>query len=134
MTKNQEEGNSDPIFPSDFTQSKASAKKLGIDVAFRADFKLNCLTPFQFSKKMICQKAHQQRSVPCKKGVVYEIPLACCFRYRAKLEMREWYALKGPLKRKIFFTAKLFYARVWKKMSPHMSIKNCPLVVASINK
>ncbi|MCZ6925265.1 MAG: hypothetical protein O7D30_08145 [Rickettsia endosymbiont of Ixodes persulcatus] len=51
------------------------AKKFGIDVAFKSDFKLNRLTPFQ-----TCQKAHCDKSVDCKEGVVYKKPLGCGFK------------------------------------------------------
>ena len=59
---------------------KACAKKFGVDVAFKSDFKLNRLTPFQTTQK-VCPKAHRDKSVDCKEGVVYEIPLECGFKY-----------------------------------------------------
>ena len=59
---------------------KACAKKFGVEVVFGTDFKLGNLTPFLTEKKG-CQKAHREKSVRCESGVVYEIPLACGFKY-----------------------------------------------------
>ncbi|XP_040067690.1 uncharacterized protein LOC115312851, partial [Ixodes scapularis] len=59
---------------------RACAKKYGVDVVFSTDFRLDRLTPFETAQRG-CQKAHREKSVPCNVGVVYEVPLACGFKY-----------------------------------------------------
>lgn len=69
-----------PYYHSVSHNLKASAHRFGVDVVFSSDYKLNRMTPF-FAPPKECRRQHQDRSVACKGGVVYEIPLACGFRY-----------------------------------------------------
>ncbi|XP_040070735.1 uncharacterized protein LOC115331401 [Ixodes scapularis] len=69
-----------PYYHSVSHNLKASAHRFGVDVVFSSDYKLNRMTPF-FAPPKACRRQHQDTSVACKGGVVYEIPLACGFRY-----------------------------------------------------
>lgn len=55
------------------------ARRFGINLVFKNNFRLDALTPFQ--KHDDGCKNHKNKYVHCTSGIVYKIPLACGFCY-----------------------------------------------------
>lgn len=68
-----------PFFHAISHNLKAVASKFNIQLVFSNDFRLDRLTPFT-GQKPTC-KSHRAPVLPCQSNVLYDIPMACGFRY-----------------------------------------------------
>lgn len=59
---------------------KSVAKRFGVNLVFKAQHKLESLTPFSGGRQG-CLKKHQNPDLTCQVGVVYDIPLRCGLSY-----------------------------------------------------